>query len=104
MEKKKGYYIVDGDYQKVPEEGKEKAYFFMNRFFTGVVMWFLPWAMIALASITAFHKFGFICYFLTALFFFESFYLYHILRETKNGQGYFFVFSIVVILLFACLI
>lgn len=102
MEKKKGYYIVDGEYKLIPTVKKELLAFIATRFFSGVVMWFTPWAMIALAAITQFKQYGFICYFLTIMFFLESFYLYHILRETKDGQGYFFVFSVMINLLFVC--
>lgn len=102
MVKKKGYYIVDGAYVELPKDRRGLLRFFCVRFFSGVVMWFIPWFMIAIASFTTFKQFGFLCYSLTTMFFFESFYLYHILRETRNGQGYFFVFSIVMILLFVC--
>lgn len=104
MEKKKGYYIVDGEYREIPKDKKEKLLFICNRFFSGVVLWFIPWIMLVLISLIQFKQFGFICYSLTTLFFLESFYLYHILRESKDGQGYFFVFSIILNLIFVCLI
>ena len=102
MEKRNGYYIVDGAYVEIPKDKKEKFLFFCNRFFSGIVMWFLPWLMVMLASYTAFNKGSQLVKISIALAFILSFFVYHMLRMKKNGQGYFFVFTVVIILVFAC--
>ena len=92
MEKKPGYYIVDGDYVEIPKDRRGLFRFFCNRFFTGVVMWFLPWRMVVLALYAAFNKGKDIVKIPIAFAFIASFFIYHALRKKKDGQGFFFVF------------
>ena len=102
MEKKPGYYIVDGDYVEIPKDSRGIFRFFCNRFFTGIVMWFLPWLMVVLAADIAFRKNMRIVRIPLIAAFISSFFVYHALRKKKDGQGFFFVFTVVIILFFAC--
>lgn len=96
-------YIADGKWLDVPEEKKEFRKFFFWRFFSGLIQWFYPWIMISGAVLTIAKPLGVAAsWYLAAVVFLSSFFIYHKLRKIKDGQGYFFVFSLVVLLMLGC--